>query len=214
MDDAVSAIVLLIGLAVGVDYTMFYLKREREERAAGRSEEAALEAAAATSGRSVLVSGSTVLVAMAGMFFTADATFASFGVATMTVVAVAMLGSLTVLPALLSKLGDKVDRGRVPFVHRLRRDDGEGRVWGAIIDRVLRRPLVSALLAGGLLVAIAVPAFQLRTATAEHRHLPAEAAGNLQPDQGGLPRRRGTPPASSSRRRTSRRRPYGTRSTS
>src|SRR3954452_10924813 len=71
MDESVSAIVLLIGLAVGVDYTMFYLKREREERAAGRSEEAALEAAAATSGRSVLISGSTVLVAMAGMFFTA-----------------------------------------------------------------------------------------------------------------------------------------------
>jgi RND superfamily putative drug exporter len=164
MSDSVSAIILLIGLAVGVDYTMFYLKREREERAAGRSEGAALEAAAATSGRSVLVSGSTVLVAMAGMFLTADATFASFGVATMTVVAVAMLGSLTVLPAVLSKLGDKVDRGRVPFVHRLRRDDGEGRIWGAIIDRVLRRPLVSAVLAGGLLVAIAVPAYQLHTA--------------------------------------------------
>jgi uncharacterized membrane protein YdfJ with MMPL/SSD domain len=163
MSGDISAIILLIGLAVGVDYTMFYLKREREERAAGRSKEAALEAAAATSGRSVLVSGSTVLVAMAGMFFTADATFASFGVATMTVVAVAMLGSLTVLPALLSKLGDKVDRGRLSFIHGRRRN-GESRVWGAIIDRVLRRPLVSALLAGGLLVAIAVPALQLQTA--------------------------------------------------
>jgi uncharacterized membrane protein YdfJ with MMPL/SSD domain len=163
MSGDISAIVLLIGLAVGVDYTMFYLKREREERAAGRSKEAALEAAAATSGRSVLVSGSTVLVAMAGMFFTADATFASFGVATMTVVAVAMLGSLTVLPALLSKLGDKVDRGRLSFIHGRRRT-GESRVWGAIIDRVLRRPLVSAVLAGGLLLAIAVPALQLQTA--------------------------------------------------
>src|SRR5215211_9680 len=164
MSDSVSAIVLLIGLAVGVDYTMFYLKREREERAAGHSEEAALEIAAATSGRSVLVSGCTVIVAMAGMFFTGDADFASFGVATMTVVAVAMLGSLTVLPALLSKLGDNVDRVRVPFVHRLRRDDGEGRIWGAIIDRVLRRPVLSVALAGGLLVAIALPAVQLRTA--------------------------------------------------
>jgi RND superfamily putative drug exporter len=164
MSDAVAAIILLIGLAVGVDYTMFYLKREREERAAGRGEEAALEVAAATSGRSVLVSGFTVLIAMAGMFFTGDAEFASFGVATMSVVAVAMLGSLTVLPALLSKLGDKVDRVRVPFVHRLRRDDGEGRIWGAIIDRVLRRPLLSATLAAGLLVAIAVPALQLHTA--------------------------------------------------
>ena len=100
----------------------------------------------------------TVLVAMAGMFFTRDAGFISFGVATMTVVAVAMLGSLTVLPALLSKLGDNVDRLRVPFVHRLRRDDGEGRIWGAIIDRVLRHPVVSVVLAGGLLVALAFPA--------------------------------------------------------
>jgi uncharacterized membrane protein YdfJ with MMPL/SSD domain len=164
MSDSVGAIILLIGLAVGVDYTMFYLKREREERAAGRSEETALEAAAATSGRSVLISGFTVLVAMAGMLLTFDPGFASFGVATMTVVAVAMLGSLTVLPALLSKLGDKVDRGRIPFVHRLSRTDGEGRIWGAIIDRVLRRPVVSVALAGGLLVALAVPAYQLHTA--------------------------------------------------
>ena len=164
MSDSVSAIILLIGLAVGVDYTMFYLKREREERARGRNAEEALEVAAATSGRSVLISGCTVLVAMAGMVFTGDADYASFGVATMTVVAVAMLGSLTVLPALLSKLGDNVDRLRVPFVHRLRRDDGEGRFWGAIIDRVLRHPALSAGLAAGVLLLLALPAWQLHTA--------------------------------------------------
>jgi uncharacterized membrane protein YdfJ with MMPL/SSD domain/pimeloyl-ACP methyl ester carboxylesterase len=156
------AIVLLIGLAVGVDYSMFYLRREREERAAGRSERAALEAAAATSGRSVLISGLTVMTAMAGMFLTGDGTFASFGVATILVVAVAVLGSLTVLPALLLRLGDKVDRLRVPLVGQLRRDDGEGRIWGGIVDGVLRRPVLSAVLAGGLLVALAVPALQLR----------------------------------------------------
>jgi uncharacterized membrane protein YdfJ with MMPL/SSD domain len=159
------AVVLLIGLAVGVDYSMFYLRRERQERAAGRSERAALEAAAATSGRSVLVSGLTVMVAMAGLFLTGDATFASFGYATMIVVAVAVLGSLTVLPALLSKLGDRVDRLHVPLAGRLRRDDGEGRIWGAIVDRVLRRPLLSAVVAGGLLLALAAPALQLRIAT-------------------------------------------------
>jgi RND superfamily putative drug exporter len=159
------AVVLLVGLAVGVDYSMFYLRREREERAAGRSEQAALEAAAATSGRSVLISGLTVMAAMAGMFLTGDGTFASFGYATMIVVAVAVLGSLTVLPALLSKLGDRVDRLRVPFVGRRRRDDGEGRVWGAIVDRVLRRPLLSAVVAGGLLLALAAPALGLRIAT-------------------------------------------------
>ena len=160
-----SAVVLLVGLAVGVDYSMFYLRREREERAAGRSERAALEAAAATSGRSVLISGLTVMVAMAGMFLTGDASFASFGYATMIVVAVAMLGSLTVLPALLSRLGDRVDRVHVPLVRRFRRDDGEARIWGGIVDRVLRRPLLSAVVAGGLLLALAAPAIQLRMAT-------------------------------------------------
>jgi uncharacterized membrane protein YdfJ with MMPL/SSD domain len=162
MAEPTPALVLLIGLAVGVDYSMFYLRREREERAAGRNERAALEAAAATSGRSVLVSGLTVMVAMAGMFLTGDQLFASFGVATIMVVAIAVLGSLTVLPALLSKLGDRVDRVRIPFVSRLRRDDGEGRIWGAIVDRVMRRPLLWGVLAGGLLVALAIPTLQLR----------------------------------------------------
>jgi uncharacterized membrane protein YdfJ with MMPL/SSD domain len=160
-----NAVVLLVGLAVGVDYSMFYLRREREERSAGRSERAALEAAAATSGRSVLISGLTVMVAMAGMFLTGDGTFESFAYATMMVVAIAMLGSLTVLPALLSKLGDRVDRLHVPFVGRIRRENGEGRVWGAIVDAVLRRPLLSAVLAGGLLLALAAPTLQLRTST-------------------------------------------------
>jgi uncharacterized membrane protein YdfJ with MMPL/SSD domain len=158
------ALVLLIGLAVGVDYAMFYLKREREERAAGRSEQEALEAAAATSGRSVLISGLTVIVAMAGMFLTGDPTFNSLGVAAITVVAIAVLGSLTVLPALLSKLGDRVDRGRVPFVARVGRNGSESRLWSAIIDRVLRRPLLSTILAGGLLLALAAPALQIRLA--------------------------------------------------
>src|ERR671936_1580484 len=165
MAQEVPATVLLIGLAVGVDYSMFYLRREREERAAGRSERAALEAAAATSGRSVLVSGMTVLVAMAGLFLTGDKTFASFGVATMLVVAIAVLGSLTVLPALLPKLGDKVDRLRVPFLHKRSRSESGGRFWSAILDRVLRRPLVSLVLAGGLLLALAVPALHLHLTT-------------------------------------------------
>ena len=168
---------LLIGLAVGVDYSMFYLRRAREERAAGRSESAALEAAAATSGRSVLISGLTVMAAMAGMFLTGDSTFASFGVATILVVAIAVLGSLTVLPALLSKLGDRVDRGRVPLVGRLGRRSGEGRIWGAIIDRVLRRPLLSAILAGGLLVALAAAGAAAAHGSAGAGHVPAVAPG-------------------------------------
>jgi RND superfamily putative drug exporter len=159
------AVVLLIGLAVGVDYSLFYLRREREERAAGRNPKDALEIAAATSGRSVLISGFTVMVAMAGLFLTGDATFASFGYATIIVVAVAMLGSLTVLPALLSKLGDRVDRLHVPLVRRRRRSVREGGALSGIVDAVLRRPLLSASLAAGLLVALAIPALQLHMAT-------------------------------------------------
>ena len=147
VDEAISSVVLLIGLAVGVDYSMFYLRREREERAAGRSEEAALQAAAATSGRAVLVSGITVIAAMAGMYFGGAPTFVSFATGTILVVAIAVIGSLTVLPAVLSKLGDRVNKGRVPFLKPEKRT-GEPRVWSWVLDRVLKRPLVSLLAAG------------------------------------------------------------------
>src|SRR3954452_16461343 len=164
MDESINSVVLLIGLAVGVDYSMFYLRRMMEERDAGRSSEVALEIAAATSGRAVLVSGVTVMIAMAGMFLAGNAVFASFAVGTILVVAVAMLGSVTVLPAVLSKLGDRVDKGRVPFVGRMRhRNHGESRAWGWILDRVLARPLVSALAATAVLVALALPALSLHT---------------------------------------------------
>ncbi len=162
VDENVSAVVWLIGLAVGVDYSLFYLKREREERAAGRTERAALEAAAATSGRAVLISGLTVMLAMAGMFLTGDKTFGSFAMATIMVVAIAVLGSLTVLPALLSRLGDGVNRVRMPLLHRLQRPQG-GRVWGWTLDRVLRRPLLAAMVSAGALVALALPALGMKT---------------------------------------------------
>jgi RND superfamily putative drug exporter len=165
MDESVSEVILLIGLAVGVDYSLFYLRREREERSAGRGERAALEAAAATSGRAVLISGLTVMIAMAGMFLSGDKSFMSFSLATMMVVAVAMLGSLTVLPALLAWLGDRVEKVRVPFVHRLRSTNGEARFWGAILTRVLRRPVVWGATAAAVLVALTIPAFQLNTVT-------------------------------------------------
>jgi uncharacterized membrane protein YdfJ with MMPL/SSD domain len=164
VDEQISEVILLIGLAVGIDYSLFYLRREREERAAGRGERAALEAAAATSGRAVLISGVTVLIAMAGMFLSGDKTFMSFSIGTMMVVAIAMLGSLTVLPALLGKLGDRVEKGRIPFLQRCR-NGGESRFWGAILEHVLRRPVVSAVAAGAVLVVLAVPALSLNTAT-------------------------------------------------
>jgi uncharacterized membrane protein YdfJ with MMPL/SSD domain len=172
VDPAVSEVVLLVGMAVGVDYSLFYMRREREERAAGRGEQAALEAAAATSGRSVLISGLTVMAAMAGMYLAGNKTFASMATGTIVVVAVAVLGSLTVLPALLSKLGDKVMKGGVPFVARRRERGGEGRIWGAIVDRVLRHPGIAAVTAGGIVVALAIPAIGIHTSDPGLQGLP------------------------------------------
>jgi RND superfamily putative drug exporter len=176
IDPNVQAVVMLVGLAVGVDYTLFYLRREREERAAGRSERAALEAAAATSGRSILVSGATVLIAMAGMLFSGDKTFISMGIGTMIVVLVAMIGSLTVLPAVLSKLGDRVEKGRIPFLSRLRRPAGEGRVWSRILNPVLRHPAISATIAAAVLATLAIPTLQIHTASSGIQTMPRDAA--------------------------------------
>ncbi|MEA2320966.1 MAG: putative drug exporter of the superfamily [Solirubrobacteraceae bacterium] len=165
MDDMISSIILLIGLAVGVDYTLFYLRREREEKARGASKLEAVHTAAATSGRAVLVSGFTVMAAMAGLLLAGDRTFTSLGIGAIMVVAVAMIGSVTVVPAILAALGDKVDRGRIPFMHRLRRNaaPGESRVWGAVLNRVLKRPALSAGLAAAVLIAMAIPAFGMHT---------------------------------------------------
>src|SRR6478735_8471649 len=172
MDESVAEVILLIGLAVGVDYSLFYIRRERDERRAGRSETAALEAAAATSGRAVLISGITVMIAMAGMFFSGDKTFMSFAIGTMMVVAVAMVGSLTVLPAILSWLGDRVDKVRVPFLRRIKKDDGQGRVWGVVLGAVLRRPLVSAIASTAVLLLLAFPALSLHTSQSGFDALP------------------------------------------
>ncbi|MFL5981729.1 MAG: MMPL family transporter [Gaiellaceae bacterium] len=175
MDSNVSAVILLIGLAVGVDYALFYLKREREERAAGKGARAALEAAAATSGRSVLISGLTVMIAMAGMMFSGDKSYLGFGIATMMVVGVAMLGSLTVLPALLSKLGDRVEKGRIPFLHRLRRESGENRFWKKILTPAMRHPAIAAAVAGGALLLMSLPVLHLHTAQSGMDALPNSA---------------------------------------
>ena len=155
-----SAVILMIGMAVGIDYSLFYLRREREERRAGRTPHDALIRAAGTSGQAVLVSGTTVLIAMAGMFVSGNSLFTTIGLGTMIVVLAAMIGSLTVLPALLHRLGDKVDRGRVPIFSGRPRDDG---AWARLIGAVLRRPRTALVLAGGVLVAAALPSLSMHT---------------------------------------------------
>ncbi|TDC09653.1 MMPL family transporter, partial [Actinomadura bangladeshensis] len=161
VDQTTNSVMLLMGLAVGVDYCLFYLQREREERRGGRDRETALAIAAATSGRSVLVSGITVMVAMSGMFLSGLLLFKGFAIATILVVCIAMLGSVTVLPALLSLLGDKVDFGRVRLPRR-RRERGAG-VVGTLLRPVLARPGIAALLSAGLLLALAAPALGMKT---------------------------------------------------
>jgi RND superfamily putative drug exporter len=175
MDEAANSVILLIGLAVGVDYSLFYLKREREERAAGKGKEAALEAAAATSGRAVLISGLTVIAALAGMFLGGTDIWTSIGIGSILVVAIAVAGSLTVLPATLSWLGDRVEKGRIPLLSR-GGHGGDSRAWSWILDRVLRRPAVSAAIAGGLLVAVAVPTFLMKTELTGVNDLPRSLA--------------------------------------
>lgn len=167
MSDTANSVMLLVGLAVGVDYCLFYLRREREEREAGRDAQTALRIAAATSGRAIIVSGVTVCVAMAGMLFTGLAEFEAMGLASLMVVAVAMVGSVTVLPALLSLLGERVEKGRLPFLNRIKRgkrnNNGESRVWRAILGAVLRRPKAALVMAAGALIAITLPAIGMHT---------------------------------------------------
>ena len=171
IDSNLSSVILLIGLAVSVDYSLFYLKREREERAAGRTPRTALEVAAATSGRAVLISGLTVIAAMGGMFLSGDKTFISFAEGTILVVAIAMIASVTVLAALLAWLGDRIEKGRIPFLRR-RHAERESRFWSAMVDRVMRRPWVAIVLAGGFLVALAIPAFGMNIVTGSVDDLP------------------------------------------
>ncbi len=175
--DQIGSVILLIGLAVGVDYSMFYVRREMEERDKGKGPQAALEAAAATSGHAIVVSGCIVLISMAGMLLSGSSIFVSFGVGTMIVVAVAMIGSLTFLPAMLSWLGEKgwTEKGRVPILGRLRhRGGGRSRVWSWILDRVLARPWISAGLSAALLLALAFPALGMRTMSAGIEGLPSD----------------------------------------
>ncbi|MFV2172157.1 MMPL family transporter [Actinomadura sp. LOL_016] len=156
---AVGNVILLMGMAVGVDYSLFYLKREREERHRGRRD--ALEIAAETSGHTVVVSGGTVVVAMAGLYLAGEATFTSLATGSIIVVAVAVLASLTVLPALLAKLGPRVDRPRIPVLWRMTMRSN-GRLWPTLLRPALRRPALTLAVSTGALLLLAVPALDMR----------------------------------------------------
>jgi RND superfamily putative drug exporter len=154
--------VLIIGMAVGIDYTLFYLRREREERGNGRSNAEALRIAAGTSGRAIVISGLTVMIALAGLFLTGYPVFTGIGIGTIAVVGVTVVGSLTFLPALLSWLGPWADRGRVPFLGRRRTASRPSRLWSALVRQVVRRPAAWGAVAAIAMLALAAPALGMR----------------------------------------------------
>ena len=160
LDSSVKVLVLLIGMAVGVDYALFYVIRSREERARGLASHDALERTSRTSGHTVIVAGTTVAIAMAGQFMIGTDIFNGIAAGTIVVIACAVAGSVTVLPAVLELLGPRIDRGRIPFLPHLGSGE-DSRFWPAVVDRVLRRPLLSLLASVALLVALAIPALGL-----------------------------------------------------
>jgi len=162
VQDSAKTVILLIGLAVGVDYALFYVVRSREERARHGSR-TALSVTAATSGRTVVVSGVTVAVALAGMFLAGAKVLNGIAAGTIAVVACSVVGSVTVLPAVLELLGPSIERGRIPFLPAIVRPDG-GRVWSSVAAAVLRHPVVAACLSAGLLLVLAAPALGLHIA--------------------------------------------------
>lgn len=176
VDPNSQSLVLLIGLAVGVDYALFVLRRAREERLAGATVVDAIAIAGGTAGRAVAISGLTVVIAMSGMLV-AGGMFTSLGLGAMLVVGVAVLAATITLPAVLAILGDKVDALRLPFTRR--REARRGSVntfWGRLAGRVTRRPLAWAAAVGMVLVALALPAIGMKTALGGIETLPQDLA--------------------------------------
>ena len=203
--DATQSVMLLMGMAVGVDYSLFYLKREREERAAGHEGREGLHRAAATSGQAVLISGFTVLIAMAGMLFAGSKIFTSIGIGAMLVVFVSLVGSLTVLPALLGRLGDRyIERGvrqvlaagvlrflrlfkRQPrwliwlrdtptLLRKLKGDRQESRIWGFVLRHSMRFPAIATVVSAAILIVLSLPVLNIHTKLLSFTDLPKSLA--------------------------------------
>jgi RND superfamily putative drug exporter len=166
----VTNIVSGMGLALGIDYALFVVSRYREERAVGRDPLAAVEAAGATAARAVTFSGIAVAVALSSMLFPPDSVLRSLGAGASIVAVVSVLGALTLLPALLGLLGDRVDSLRLPFGGGT--GEAEGRFWSRVAAAVMRRPVVSLLASSGLLLACALPVLGLETGSSGVSTLP------------------------------------------
>ena len=148
-----------MGLALGIDYSLFVVSRYREERGGGRQQFDAIAGAGATASRAVLVSGTAFVVAMCGMMIVPNNVMRSLALGAILVGVVSVVAALTLLPALLGLMGDRVNALRIPFFGRasLEQANPEGRFWSAIVTRVLSAPVVSLVVAVALLLALAAP---------------------------------------------------------
>ncbi len=169
-----TQLVVLIGLAVAVDYSLFMITRFRSERRAGVGRMAAIETASATAGRAVFFSGIAVMISLSGLFLLPDEIFHSMALGTIAVIVAAIAGSLVFLPATLAIVGDGVNRGRVPIIGRAH--EGHG-VWASIVGRVMRRPWISAIAAVAILVALASPVRLLQLGEADISSFPPTVDG-------------------------------------
>ena len=178
-----------MGLALGIDYSLFVVSRYREERVDGRVELDAIAAAGATASRAVLFSGSVFVIALSGMLLVPSNVMKSLAVAAIAVGIVSVLAALTLLPALLGLLGDRVNALRVPFIGRNIGSGQEGRFWGAVVRAVMRRPLLSLLSFGALLLVAATPAIGLKLGSerSEHAARPARVEAGLRGARARLP---------------------------
>ncbi|HET9674388.1 MAG TPA: MMPL family transporter [Gaiellaceae bacterium] len=167
-----------MGLALGIDYSLFVISRYREERGRKREPPAAIAASGATASRAVLFSGSAFVVAMFGLLIVPSTIFRSLAAGAILVGITSVFAALTLLPALLGLLRDRIDALRLPFFGRatLERENPEGRFWGGIVDWVLRRPALSLVLAVAFLVALAVPALGISIGSAGVSTFPDDAA--------------------------------------
>jgi len=167
----------MIGLAVGIDYALFIIERFREERRRGLGKDEAIQLAGSTASKAVLFSGVTVVLALLGLFIIPMTTFRSLGAGAVMVVVVAVIAMLTLVPALLGLLGDKIDWPRRRIVRTPEMVESASRpatrgFWHTVTRVVMARPIISVALAAAILLALAVPYVQLQRGTGGPESLP------------------------------------------
>ena len=159
----VQFVATMIGLAVGIDYSLIIIQRYREERTRGLDKFAAIEKAGGTANRTVFFSGITVVLALIGMLLVPFSIFISVGLGAILATLVAILAALTLLPAILGLLGDRVNKGRIPFVMKAQgvEEARTGGFWDRVVYVVMGRPIVSFVAPAALMIVLVVPFFDV-----------------------------------------------------